>query len=332
MDELKRCSRCRTRKPRTDFHNNKGAKDGLNKECKECVRAKAAARRSDPEKNAIDLARARKRAANPEVKAHKAEVARARKKACPLPLVYREPLQEKRCYKCGEAKAPGEFYKSKHRGDGLTPECKECVKAMAKQRRSKPGARINDFNRHREYVARVGVRERLNARRREILATRRSPVTPKTTKVCHQCKRELALESFYSCKTRPGGLTAACKDCNKSNAASRRLDDAKREKDAQRQREYNQRPEVKMRNVVFSHKRRVRIANAGSHTAAEWMALCEKYNWTCLKCGRSDVPMTVDHVVPLAKGGTNDIGNIQCLCGSCNSRKSTKTIDYRPSS
>ena len=31
-----------------------------------------------------------------------------------------------------------------------------------------------------------------------------------------------------------------------------------------------------------------------------------------------------DHRVALANGGTNDIGNIELLCGSCNQRKSAK--------
>jgi 5-methylcytosine-specific restriction endonuclease McrA len=44
-----------------------------------------------------------------------------------------------------------------------------------------------------------------------------------------------------------------------------------------------------------------------------------------------DITLTADHVVPLSRGGANDIGKIQPLCGSCNSRKHTKIVDYRPS-
>jgi 5-methylcytosine-specific restriction endonuclease McrA len=32
----------------------------------------------------------------------------------------------------------------------------------------------------------------------------------------------------------------------------------------------------------------------------------------------------VDHILPLARGGTNDIANIQLLCPLCNTRKSAK--------
>jgi hypothetical protein len=40
----------------------------------------------------------------------------------------------------------------------------------------------------------------------------------------------------------------------------------------------------------------------------------------CAVCGSAD-RLTVDHVKPLCKGGTDDIGNLQCLCGLCNCKK-----------
>lgn len=76
-------------------------------------------------------------------------------------------------------------------------------------------------------------------------------------------------------------------------------------------------------------RRRARLVGAeGTYTADEWNALCLLYENRCLCCG-VDGRLTVDHVVPLSKGGANSIDNIQPLCGSCNKRKNTKTIDYR---
>lgn len=78
-----------------------------------------------------------------------------------------------------------------------------------------------------------------------------------------------------------------------------------------------------------NHRRRALKANAkGVYTSAQWIALCDKYNNRCLCCGRKK-KLTPDHVVPLSKGGSNSIDNIQPLCGPCNSRKHTKTIDFR---
>jgi len=37
--------------------------------------------------------------------------------------------------------------------------------------------------------------------------------------------------------------------------------------------------------------------------------------------------MTIDHVVPLSKGGTNYIWNLQPLCRSCNSKR--LAVDFR---
>lgn len=66
-----------------------------------------------------------------------------------------------------------------------------------------------------------------------------------------------------------------------------------------------------------------------SYTKAEWLGLCAKYKYRCVCCGKRR-PLTVDHIVPLSRGGSNGIENIQPLCKPCNQKKFTHTIDYRP--
>jgi len=48
-----------------------------------------------------------------------------------------------------------------------------------------------------------------------------------------------------------------------------------------------------------------------------------------LQSGDTGVALEADQVVPLTRGGTDDIGNIQPLCGSCNRKKFVSIVDYR---
>ena len=89
-----------------------------------------------------------------------------------------------------------------------------------------------------------------------------------------------------------------------------------------------------------SRKRKARKRNAtGTFTEREFSILKMFYSNKCLCCLRTEgllnalgLHLVPDHVVALAKGGTNDIGNIQPLChgkGGCNNRKGVKHEDYR---
>jgi 5-methylcytosine-specific restriction endonuclease McrA len=101
-------------------------------------------------------------------------------------------------------------------------------------------------------------------------------------------------------------------------------------RNATRVRKYNEaHPEKRREN---RRNRRALVHGAiGKHTAEEWMALKERYHFTCLRCGRKEpeIKLTADHVIPLKLGGTNEISNIQPLCHSCNCTKHTKHVDYR---
>jgi len=64
-------------------------------------------------------------------------------------------------------------------------------------------------------------------------------------------------------------------------------------------------------------------------TVAEWIGLCDGYGNKCLCCKQENLDLTIDHVIPVSRGGRDSIDNIQPLCRSCNSAKGSKIIDYR---
>ena len=47
----------------------------------------------------------------------------------------------------------------------------------------------------------------------------------------------------------------------------------------------------------------------------------------CQYCGRGDVTLTVDHVLPLSRGGDETWENLVTACVSCNNRKGDRTPD-----
>ncbi len=85
------------------------------------------------------------------------------------------------------------------------------------------------------------------------------------------------------------------------------------------------------RKLWHNNQRRIKkLGNGGSHTLTEWESLKAQYEHTCPCCFRQEpeIKLTRDHIVPLVKGGRDDIENIQPLCRSCNAKKHDKNIKY----
>jgi len=48
--------------------------------------------------------------------------------------------------------------------------------------------------------------------------------------------------------------------------------------------------------------------------------------YKCRICRKAGGELEVDHIVPVSKGGTNDIDNLQTMCRACNRGKGTKLM------
>lgn len=60
----------------------------------------------------------------------------------------------------------------------------------------------------------------------------------------------------------------------------------------------------------------------------ERFAILARDNFTCVYCGRSapDVELHIEHVIPISKGGQDNLSNIVTACSECNLGKMTKTV------
>lgn len=77
---------------------------------------------------------------------------------------------------------------------------------------------------------------------------------------------------------------------------------------------------------IYAEKRRaLKQASGGAYTTEQIEALAKRQKHKCAECKCSiRDKYDIDHIMPLSKGGSNDIKNIQLLCEPCNQRKHNK--------
>lgn len=176
-------------------------------------------------------------------------------------------------------------------------------------------------------------------------------------KRCSRCKKEKSLEYFHKCSSGTQGVQGYCKDCQRESG---RTYDSKRYTKEKGQREWQKRkndPKYHARRKEWlelnqedqSKKARERyLSNRDRYTAyrandsaskknvegridpKEWLFIIGLINGKCLACGEPPEDLiTLDHVIPMAKGGLNKIENVQPLCLRCNLKKGTRSVDFR---
>jgi 5-methylcytosine-specific restriction endonuclease McrA len=79
--------------------------------------------------------------------------------------------------------------------------------------------------------------------------------------------------------------------------------------------------------VISAAKRRAQMEKSGGDgvTLKQWRQTKEEYNNLCAYCNQKK-PLSMDHIVPVSKGGIHDVSNIVPACRSCNSKKGNKSL------
>lgn len=125
---------------------------------------------------------------------------------------------------------------------------------------------------------------------------------------------------------------------DKLNAYSREYHRARRAIDNENHRAWVERNREHVREYgrkwAAAHRDRIKAKNSrryaasrgaeGKVTAEEWAAILFCHNGRCAHCGSSQ-RITIDHIVPVSKGGQHCPQNLQPLCLSCNARKKDRT-------
>jgi 5-methylcytosine-specific restriction endonuclease McrA len=186
------------------------------------------------------------------------------------------------------------------------------------------------------------------------------------SKICNKCNVEKHLDSFHLNPKLRDGHKGTCKECkNKAGRKSytdnreKRLVSAKKsrekykEKYAVKKKEYEKanREKIKMRQRLFyrenteakakkqarrdawlvehpekrkeySERRRFKMTLGSNPEVLEYSRILMRD--PCWYCG--GITTTVDHIVSISKGGTNDCTNLAACCDNCSSSKGEKSL------
>lgn len=94
------------------------------------------------------------------------------------------------------------------------------------------------------------------------------------------------------------------------------------EHNKKRRERYAKNPDI--RNIPAILRQATDRVGFGKITKLEWKEVCEKYGNKCYYCG-STGKITLEHLLPVSRGGTNELSNLRPACPSCNYSKHNKT-------
>lgn len=156
-------------------------------------------------------------------------------------------------------------------------------------------------------------------------------------KRCPSCQTSRPIEMFSPAPTRRDGRAGLCKPCyavlarkwRAKNPDRARAQRASRDNAAVSRRFRAAHPDASRQD---SAARRARLRGATVDIVKPF-EIAERDHWTCALCSEAiplvakwphPLSLSIDHVVPLAKGGAHAASNVQASHLRCNLRKYTK--------
>ncbi len=167
------------------------------------------------------------------------------------------------------------------------------------------------------------------------------------TKTCSVCEKTFPASGFYRHKGGAFGLAARCRKC--TNIAGAEFQRKNKEQTLERIRRWIERNPERRREIArewnsrnkhlrpkrdrsgdLSLKIRRKILKAQPKISPVTLKrIFESTNGKCSYCGIA-AKLTLDHMIPLSKGGLHNAKNLSPVCQPCNSSKRNKTLEeYR---
>lgn len=144
---------------------------------------------------------------------------------------------------------------------------------------------------------------------------------------CKSCYNKLKREWYSHNREREflrGKKYAQCHGRETVNRLRRKYHATEHGKLYKKNWEKNNQEKVKFYDAQKRHKRRKEIANSSNKlTLSEWQIIKKSQNNKCYYC-KKICKLTMDHVIPLSKGGHHTKNNIVGACRLCNGRKTNK--------
>lgn len=247
----------------------------------------------------------------------------------------------KRCSGCEIVKTSEEFGRCSASKDGRYTQCRECVRAKQKQQRSTEEYRAK----RRQYRKRPEVQAKERAYMQQWSGAKEpQPVAEKECSSCCLVKpaglfspNKLTADRLASwckaCVARKTKGNRQCPDVKVRNAAYAKLPKVKAWRRKYRKTEANKIAQAKYADSDKGKASRARRKTKrrvleslieNSLTGKEWRQILTEYGNACCYCKRvfgPDLKPTMDHVIPIAKGGHHTKDNVVPACMHCNCSK-----------